>query len=339
MKMPWRTSSDQCAINCTNRSMRCPDKFTADGLQDCAINCTNHSRLVSGFVRNSLAPSTLRAYRNDVAVFIQWGGRIPAPPQLVAEFLAAHARSHAPSTLSRYLAAISKVHRVRALPDPTWSELVKATLRGIRRSGLHHGDDANAKPLVRDDLFKVLDAMGSSLADCRDRALLMLGFAGALRRSELVGLDVRDLAAVPQGLVITLRRSKTDQLNEGRPLGIPHGKAEHCPVKALETWIGRSAIVTGPLFRPINKVSTVSEKRLSGEAVSLIIKCRVAAAGIDPTRFSGHSLRAGFATSAAITGAPLWKIRMQTRHATDQGVARYVRIAKLFEQNAAADLL
>jgi integrase len=167
----------------------------------------------------------------------------------------------------------------------------------------------------------------------------MLGFAGALRRSELVGLDVRDLAAVPQGLVIALRRSKTDQLNEGRQLGIPHGKAEHCPVKALEQWLMRSAIVTGPLFRPINKAGFVAEKCLSGEAVSIIIKRRLAAAGIDPTGYSGHSLRAGFATTAAIAGAPLWKIRMQTRHATDQGVARYVRTGRLFGQNAAADLL
>ncbi|WP_245280103.1 site-specific integrase [Hyphomicrobium sp. 99] len=225
------------------------------------------------------------------------------------------------------------------MPDPTSSELVKATMRGIRRSRLGFRGDAVAKPLVRDDLSKVLDVMGSSLADCRDRALLTLGFAGALRRSELVGLDVRDLAAVSEGLVVTLRRSKTDRLNEGRQLGIPHGHSQHCPVTALNLWLGRSAIVTGPLFRPINRGGSLSDKRLSGEAVSLIIKQRLAAAGIDPTGYSGHSLRAGFATTAAVAGAPLWKIRMQTRHVTDQGVARYIRTSGLFAQNAAADLL
>jgi integrase len=271
-------------------------------------------------------------------MFIQWGGCLPAHPQLVAEFLAAHARSHAPSTLSRYLAAISKMHRVRSLPDPTTSELVKATLRGILRSGLGPRRKANAKPLMRDDLFKVLNAMASSLVDCRDRALLMLGFAGALRRSELVGLDVRDLASAPQGVAVTLRRSKTDQFGEGRQLGIPHGHAEHCPVKALEQWLERSAIVTGPLFRPINKAGSVSEKRLSGEAVSLIVKRGLIAAGLDPTGYSGHSLRAGFATSAAIEGSPLWKVRMQTRHSTDQGVARYVRTSGLFDHNAAVKM-
>jgi integrase len=305
----------------------------------CEINCTNLLELVGTFVRNSLAPNTLRAYASDLAMYIQWGGSLPASPQLVAAFLAAHARSHASSTLSRYLAGISKVHRVRSLPDPTMSELVKATMRGIRRSRLEVRESTIAKALLRDDLFKVLDAMGSSVVDCRDRALLMLGFAGALRRSELVGLDVRDLAAAPQGLVITLRRSKTDQLNKGRQLGIPYGHAQQCPVKALETWIGRSAIVSGPLFRPINKAGTVSEKRLTGEAVSIIIKRRLAAAGIDPTDYSGHSLRAGFATTAAIAGAPLWKIRMQTRHATEQSVARYVRVTSLFSANAVSDIL
>jgi len=335
--MAGRARTSHCSIS-TKLSERSSDDFSPDHLLSCEINCTDLSRLVSEFVRNSLAPSTLRAYASDVETFVRWGGRIPAPPQLVAEFLAAHARSHAPSTLSRYLAAISKVHRVRSLPDPTSSELVKATLRGIRRSGLGPRGNAIAQPLVRDDLFKVLGTMGSSLVDCRDRLLLMLGFAGALRRSELVGLDVRDLAVAPQGLVITLRHSKTDQLNEGHQLGIAYGRGQHCSVKALKQWLEKSTIVTGPLFRSINKAGSVAEKSLSGEAVSLIIKRRLAAAGIDPTGYSGHSLRAGFATTAAVEGAPLWKIRLQTRHATDQGVARYVRTGELFTSHAIADL-
>jgi integrase len=144
---------------------------------------------------------------------------------------------------------------------------------------------------------------------------------------------------VPEGLVVTLQRSKTDQLNKGRQLGIPYGQAEHCPVRALELWLGRSAIVTGPLLRPINKAGRLSEKRLSAEAISLIIKQRLAAAGLHPMGYSGHSLRAGFATTAAVAGAPLWKIRIQTRHATDQGVARYIRVGGLFTANAASDIL
>lgn len=336
--MLWDATRSHSAINC-KFAVPCSDDFSIGRLPNCAINCTGVSPLVEEFVCNSLATNTLRAYASDIAMFIQWGGHLPSPPQLVAEFLASHAQSHAASTLSRYLAAISKVHRVRSLPDPTSTELVKATIRGIRRSGVGPGGDAIAKPLVRHDLFKVLGTMGSSLADCRDRALLVLGFAGALRRSELVGLDVRDLAVTPQGVVITLRRSKTDQMKEGCQLGIRYGQAKHCPVKALETWLRRSAIVTSPLFRPINKASSVSEKRLSGEAISLIVKRRLVSAGIDPTGYSGHSLRAGFATTAAIAGAPLWKIRMQTRHATEQGVARYVRVTGLFLANAVNDIL
>jgi integrase len=310
-----------------------------DSLGSCEINCTNLLELVGTFVRNSLAPNTLRAYASDLAMYIQWGGSLPASPQLIAAFLAAHARSHASSTLSRCLAAIAKVHRVRSWPDPTSSELVRATMRGIRRSGLEVRESTIAKALLRDDLFKVLDAIGSSVVDCRDSALLMVGFAGALRRSELVGLDVRDLEAAPRGVVITLRRSKTDQLNEGHQLAIQHGQNKHCPVKALETWLARSAIAAGPLFRPVNKAGNVSQRRLSGEAVSIIIKRRLAAAGIDPAGYSGHSLRAGFATSAAIEGSPLWKVRMQTRHATDQGVARYVRSSGLFDHDAAVKII
>lgn len=302
------------------------------------INCTAVSGLVSAFVRNSLAPNTLRAYASDVETFRQWGGRVPTSPQVVAEFLAAHARSRAPSTLSRYLAAISKAHRVRSLPDPTSSELVKATMRGIRRSAFCLRDDGAVKPLMRDDLFKVLDTMGASLVDYRDRALLILGFAGALRRSELIGLDVRDLGSVSQGLVVTLRRSKTDQLHEGWQLSIPRGHAQHCPVKSLEQWLGSAGIVTGPVFRPVNKTDHVSEKRLSGEAVSLVIKRRLVAAGIDSTAYSGHSLRAGFVTSAAIAGVPIWKIRKHTRHATDQAVAGYIR-AGMFSEQSVIELL
>jgi len=338
MTTMWDKKLYPRAINCTMEVPH-PRDASIEGVGECAINCTGGFSLVEKFVRNSLAPNTLRAYSSDLAMFIKWGGCLPAPPQLVAEFLAAHAHSHASSTLSRYVAAVSKVHRVRSLPDPTSSELVRATMLGIRRSGLGPRRDAIAKPLMRDDLFKVLNAMGSSLTDCRDRALLMLGFAGALRRSEVVGLDVRDFASAPQGVAVTLRRSKTDQFNEGRQLGIPHGHPAHCPVKALEQWLERSAIGTGPLFRPINKAGSVTERRLSGEAVSLIIKRRLIAAGLDPTGYSGHSLRAGFATSAAIEGSPLWKIRMQTRHATDQGVARYVRTSGLFDHNAAVKMI
>lgn len=196
-----------------------------------------------------------------------------------------------------------------------------------------------AKPLIRDDLMLVLDRLGSTVKEARDRALLLLGFAGGFRRSELVGLARADIERVRQGLVITLRFSKTDQEGAGRRIGIPHGRTRHCPVAALDAWLALSGIETGPIFRPVDRHSHVAPERLSGEAVSLVIRERVAAAGIDPTGFSGHSLRAGFATSAAQAGVSTLKIRAQTGHASDAMLARYVRDGEMFTGNAAGALL
>ncbi|MEF2559286.1 site-specific integrase, partial [Aurantimonas sp. C2-5-R2] len=165
--------------------------------------------------------------------------------------------------------------------------------------------------------------------DIRDRALLLIGFAGGFRRSELVGLDVADVETVRQGLVITLRRSKTDQTGAGRKIGIPHGRTRWCPVAALEVWLSTFGIEAGPILRGINRHGRVGDQRLSGEAVSIIVKKRLAAAGFDPEGYSGHSLRAGFATSAAQAGASSWKIRQQTGHASDAMLSRYIRDGEL----------
>src|SRR5262249_7066675 len=161
------------------------------------------------------------------------------------------------------------------------------------------------------------------------------GFAGGFRRSELVGLDVSDIEPVLQGLVVTLRRSKTDPEGAGRRIGIPHGRTQNCPVAAVTDWLSRSAITDGPVVRPIHRHSHLQADRLSGDAVSEIVREHVAAIGIDPTGYSGHSLRSGFATSAAQAGVPSLKIRQQTGHASDAMLARYVREGELFTGNAA----
>ena len=210
-------------------------------------------------------------------------------------------------------------------------------MRGIRRE--LGSAQRQAKPLLREDLFRVLDAMGEGTKDARDRALLLIGFAGGFRRSEIVGLDCDDVERVRQGLIITLRRSKTDQEGAGRKVGIPFGRTRHCPVLALDRWLAVSGIEAGPVFRPVDRHGRVASERLSGEAVSLIVKERVAAAGIDPAGFSGHSLRAGFATSAVQAGVSTLKIRSQTGHASDAMLARYVRDGELFVDNAAGALL
>jgi integrase len=167
------------------------------------------STLVEGYIHDSIAEATRRAYLFDLAHFEAWGGRIPCEPNDLAAYLAECAATLAVATLVRRLAAIARAHHARGVPSPTRAEVVRATLRGIRRRcGTAQRE---ARPLLRDELFRTLDAIGDSMKDARDRALLLVGFAAGFRRSELVGLDMPDIEIVPQGLVIYLRRSKMDQ--------------------------------------------------------------------------------------------------------------------------------
>ena len=159
------------------------------------------------------------------------------------------------------------------------------------------------------------------------------------RRSELAANNCTDIESVRQGVVIHVRRSKTDQEGIGRKIGIPHGRTRWCPVTALNDWLECARIEDGPVFRPVDRHGRVQGQRLSGEAVSLVIKERVAAVGLEPNEFSGHSLRAGLATSAAAAGVSSWKIRQQTGHASDAMLARYIRDGEMFVDNAAAQLL
>ena len=292
---------------------------------------------VANLVENSVAANTRRAYQSDLAHFAAWGGTLPAEPALVASYLAAHAETLSVATLVRRIATISKAHEAKGLPNPCRSEIVRATLRGVKRTrGIAQRE---AKPLLREDLFRVLDAMGEGAKAARDQALLLIGFAGGFRRSEIVGLDCDGVERVRQGLIITLRRSKTDQEGAGRKIGIPFGRTRHCPVLALDRWLAVAGIDAGPVFRPVDRHARVASERLSGEAVSLVVKERIAAANIDSAGFSGHSLRAGFATSAARAGVSTLKIRQQTGHASDAMLARYVRDGELFVDNAAGALL
>jgi integrase len=306
--------------------------------QVCAINCTNtEPSTVADYIRESLAENTRVAYLSDLAHFESRGGQIPATPEAIAEYLVAHANVLSVATLNRRLAALSKVHRSRGFSNPTTVEVVKSTLRGLRR--IKGTAQRQATPLIKEDLFVVLEAMGSRLKDVRDRALLLLGFAGGFRRSELIGLNCDDVVPVRQGLEVTLRRSKTDQDGAGRKIGIPHGRARWCPVVALDQWRVASGITEGALFRPVDRHHRVGPKRLSPEAVCLVVRERLQAAGIDPKNYSGHSLRAGLATSAAQAGVSSWKIRQQTGHASDAMLSRYIRDGELFTNNAAGALL
>ncbi len=302
-----------------------------------AIDCMNIAHAVAGYVDAGIAPATRRAYRADLDHFRAWGGDVPATDAHVAAYIAAHATTLKVATLTRRLAAISVAHDAHGMPNPVRSPLVRATMRGVRRE--RGSAQRQAKPLLREDLFAVLATMGDGVKDARDRALLLLGFAGGFRRSELVGLDCADIEHVRQGIVVTLRRSKTDQVGEGRKIGIPFGRTKWCPVAALDWWLDAASIEDGAIFRRVDRHGRVFAERLSAEAVSLIVQERVATAGYDPANFTGHSLRAGLATSAAQAGVSTLKIRQQTGHASDAMLARYVRDGELFTGNAAGALL
>ncbi len=292
---------------------------------------------VQGYVRDSRAANTRRAYASDLRHFLLWGGEVPASSEVVARYIAAQAEQLAPATLNRRLASIAVAHGAKGFASPTSSELVRSVLKGIRR--VKGVAQVQAKPLLRDDLFTVLDSMGDRLKDIRDRGLMLVGFAGGFRRSELVGLDVSDIDHVRQGIVITLRHSKTDQEGKGRKIGVPFGRTKHCPVKALEAWLQRTSFAEGPIFRAITRHGHTATQRLSGDAVAEVVRERLTKAGINPEGYSGHSLRSGFATSAAMAGVATWRIRKQTGHASDVMLARYVRDGEMFTDNAAGAML
>jgi integrase len=184
--------------------------------------------LVATYVQDSLAENSRRAYLSDLAHFENWGGSLPSNDKMLALYFASHAETLSVATLARRLISISKAHEARGYASAARSSLVRATLRGIkRRQGTAQ---RQAKPLLKEELISILDAMGDTLRDVRDRALLLIGFAGGFRRSELVALDKGDIECVRQGIVINLKRSKTDQTGKGRQVAIPHGRTPWCPM-------------------------------------------------------------------------------------------------------------
>ncbi|PCI44549.1 MAG: integrase [Alphaproteobacteria bacterium] len=321
--------------------MRVQNSHKPSSSESIELACSNISHIcnlqTSEYIRASVSQNTRRAYRSDLAHFLHWGGTIPATDAMVADYLAEHAGTLAVSTLCRRIASIAKAHVSKGLQSPVGSALIKATMRGIKRT--HGTPQRVSSPLLVEELTKIMTVLDDGLKAQRDRALLLMGFAGGFRRAELVALNVEDIEEVRQGLVITIRHSKTDQDNKGRKLGIPFGRSRWCPVMALHDWLEQAGIDRGPIYRPINRHGNIADQRLSGDAVSRIIKARVAAIGLSPDHYSGHSLRAGLATSAAMAGVSSWKIRQQTGHASDAMLSRYIRSGEMFIDNAAGALL
>jgi site-specific recombinase XerD len=303
----------------------------------------DHSDLArqAKWAREEKAESTRRAYRSDFRIFEAWCqdrgvSALPAAAETVAAFLAHDVETGSrPSTLGRRVAAIRYAHKLGGHPVPTDDERVKATMRGIRRS---LGTAPRKKtPATAERIIAMALAAGDDLKSLRNRALLLIGFAGAFRRSELVALNLEDLEESELGYKVTIRHSKTDQEGVGQTIAIVRGSVA-CPVAALKTWLAAAGITSGPIFLSVKKGGAVG-KRLPAQSVADIVKRYAERVGLDPAQFAGHSMRSGFLTSAAKRGASIFKMMDQSRHRSVETLRGYVRDAEIFKEHAGAGLL
>ena len=294
-------------------------------------------------LKNSKSVNTVRAYKsdfNDFGLFCVQSGfkALPTEPKIVSLYLTYLSTKNVKlSTIKRRLVSIGVIHRMKGQYLDTKHPIIVENLMGIkRRKGTIQ---KGKKPILINNLKQLIDVIDQEKIEeinkLRDKSILLIGFAGGFRRNEIVSLDKEDLEFVFEGLKITVKRSKTDQFGEGLTKGIPYFEnIAYCPVTILQKWLNISKITKGPLFRKISKGSRLLENRLTDQTVALIIKKYLNKSGIDSSNYSGHSLRSGFATSAAESGAEERSIMAMTGHKTTQMVRRYIHEANLFKNNA-----
>jgi integrase len=297
--------------------------------------------------------ATHKAHASDLRIFHAWcasvgASSLPAEPATVAAFIAGQARTlgKSPATVRRYLATISVAHRGAGLANPCEAATVRTVLAGIGDDLAAAGAPAvagrrgGAAPLLRDDVrAMVATVAGASVKAHRDRALILLGYAGAFRRSELAALDVSDLGYDPRGVVIHLRRTKTDTAAAGRDVSIPNGThAETCPVRALRAYLDAAAITSGPVFRGVSRWGQVARTAIGADTVSDVVKAAAVAAGLDVAQVSAHSLRAGHVTQRRIAGDEVSAIADSTGHRSERMVRHYDRAARRFRHDVAGSL-
>ena len=280
-------------------------------------------------LKSSKAQNTLRAYRadyKDFASFCIKNGFKPMPsePKVITLYLTNLSKTSKFSTLKRRLASISVIHKLSGHYIDVKHPMITENLMGIKRIlGSHQ---KAKKPILINELKLIINAINkekNESSKIKNKALILLGFAGGFRRSELVSIDYEDVELVPEGVKIFVKRSKTDQSGEGMTKGIPYfPNTEYCPVLALKEWLNKSKINSGKIFDNSDK------------NVALTIKKYTALAGLDAKKYSGHSLRSGFATTTAEQGAEERSIMAMTGHKTTQMVRRYIQEANLFKNNA-----
>jgi len=294
-------------------------------------------------LQSSKASNTVRAYKsdfNDFGLFCAQNGfkSLPSEPKIVSLYLTHLSTKEVKmSTLKRRLVSIGVIHKLKGHYLDTKHPIIIENIMGIkRRKG---SVQKGKKPLLISNLKLIINVIDKSkyedIKKYRDRSIILIGFSGGFRRNEIVSLDYDDLDFVSEGLKINLKRSKTDQFGEGSVKGLPYfDNAQYCPVLSLKNWIEVSNISSGPLFRKFSKGSKLSENRLTDQTVALLIKKYLKLAGIDNKNYSGHSLRSGFATTAAESGAEERSIMAMTGHKSTEMVRRYIKEANLFKNNA-----
>jgi|TARA_X000000950_G_scaffold7707_1_gene8454 site-specific recombinase XerD len=294
-------------------------------------------------LQNSKAINTVRAYKsdfNDFGLFCARNGfkSLPSEPKIVSLYLThLSTRNIKMSTLKRRLVSIGVLHKLKGHYLDTKHPSIIENIMGIkRRKG---SIQKSKKPLLINNLKKIINVIDKEknheIKKIRDRSIILIGFSGGFRRNEIVSLDYDDLELVHEGLKINLKRSKTDQFGEGTLKGLPYFEnSQYCPVVSICKWIEISKIKSGPLFRRFNKGSKLSDNRLTDQTVALLIKDYLKLAGVDSRNYSGHSLRSGFATSAAESGAEERSIMAMTGHKSTEMVRRYIKEANLFKNNA-----
>jgi site-specific recombinase XerD len=306
------------------------------------LTLQNEAAQAKKYLRARHSDSTRRAYASDVLAFEEWTRNhnvqiLPASPESVVLYLTAIAsQGLKPATLRRRLAAIRHLHRESGFPSPTDTDLVSAAMSGIKRS--NGSSQRQVAPATADVVENLLKTCESDLRGKRDRLLLALGFGGAFRRSELAALRVEDIEVAEFGLRVSIRRSKTDQESKGEIVPVLDG-ARLQVKSALKDWLNASGFTSGALFRGIGLGDKVLESALTDRTVANIIKARASQAGLDATLYSGHSLRAGFLTTAAASGASLFKMMDVSRHKKVDTVRGYIRQAELFKDHAGSSFM
>jgi len=274
------------------------------------------------------AGSTRNEYRKDLRYFMEAGGTIPATVDQVAAYLTKMAAHLAVTTIERRLVSLHVAHLDAALPSPAHHPRIRKMLQGIRRTKGVAVKQATA--IVKDDLLEMLVVAGKArpMQAARNAALLLLGWVGAFRRSELATLRCEDITWLDSGIEITLRHSKVDQGGAGFVKFLPNAHGSRCPRLALQHWQKVSGITEGYLFRPINRHDQIADQPLTPQAVSIIVKRIIEQTGRDPDLYSGHSLRAGFVTEGVMSGVSEHLLMMTTAHRSAQTLQKYVRVGK-----------